>query len=46
MSDAVIVVDEQNRIVDLNLAAQRLAHDTASKAIGQPFTGVFSAYPW
>ena len=45
MSDAVIVVDEQNRIVDLNLAAQRLAHYTASKAIGQPFTQVFSAYP-
>jgi PAS domain S-box-containing protein len=45
MSDAVIVVDEQNRIVDLNLAAQRLAHDTASKAIGQPFTRIFSAYP-
>jgi PAS domain S-box-containing protein len=45
MQDAVIVVDEQNRIVDLNLAAQRLAHDTASKAIGQPFTRVFSAYP-
>src|SRR5258708_29421364 len=45
MGDAVIVVDEQNRIVDLNLAAQHLAHDKASKAVGQPFTRVFSAYP-
>jgi PAS domain S-box-containing protein len=45
MSDAVIVVDEQNRIVDLNLAAQRLAYDTASKAVGQPFTRIFAAYP-
>src|SRR5215469_2462722 len=45
MGDAVIVVDEQNRIVDLNLAAQHLAHDTPAKAVGQPFTRVFSAYP-
>lgn len=45
MSDAVIVVDEQNRIVDLNLAAQRLAHGAASKAVGQPFKRVFAAYP-
>ncbi len=45
MSDAVIVVDEQNRIVDLNPAAQRLADRTASEAVGQAFTGVFSAWP-
>ncbi len=45
MSDAVIVLDEQNRIVDLNPAAQRLADRTASEAVGQAFTGVFSAWP-
>ena len=45
MSDAVIVVDEQKRIVDLNPAAQRLASHTASQAVGQPFTQVFSVWP-
>ncbi len=45
MSDAVIVVDEQNRIVDLNPAAQRLATHTPSKAVGKPFNQVFAAYP-
>jgi len=45
MSDAVIVLDEQNRIVDLNPAAQLLADRTASEAVGQAFTGVFSAWP-
>jgi PAS domain S-box-containing protein len=44
MSDAVIVLDEQNRIVDLNPAAQRLAVRTASKAVGRPFTQVFAAW--
>src|SRR6266700_3452908 len=45
MRDAVIVLDEQNRIVDLNPAAQRLAVCTASKAVGQPFSQVFAAWP-
>lgn len=45
MSEAVIVVDEQNRIVDLNRAAQHLASHTASQAVGQPFIQVFSAWP-
>src|SRR6266581_2558515 len=45
MGDAVIVLDEQNRIVDLNPAAQRLAVRTASKAVGRPFTQVFAAWP-
>src|SRR6266496_2878281 len=45
MSDAVIVLDEQNRIVDLNPAAQRLAVCTASKAVGQTFSQVFAAWP-
>jgi PAS domain S-box-containing protein len=49
MSDAVIVVDEQNRIVDINPAAQRLAYRVAlhraSKAVGGLFTRVFAAWP-
>ncbi len=45
MSDAVIVVDEQNRIVDINQAAQRLANCTASEAVARPFAQVFSAWP-
>src|SRR6266566_4850167 len=44
MGDAVIVLDEQNRIVDLNPAVQHLAVRTASKAVGRPFTQVFSAW--
>jgi PAS domain S-box-containing protein len=42
MRDAVIVLDEQDRIVDLNPAAQRLAARTASRAVGRPFTQVFA----
>ena len=45
ISDAVIIVDEQNRIVDLNGAAQHLARCTASGAIGQPFSRIFAAWP-
>jgi len=45
INDAIIVVDEQSRIVDLNLAAQQLANRTASRAVGQAFTQVFAAWP-
>jgi PAS domain S-box-containing protein len=36
MDDAVIVVDARTRIVDLNLAGQRVIGLSASKAIGKP----------
>jgi two-component system cell cycle sensor histidine kinase/response regulator CckA len=36
MSDGVIVLDAQDRIVDLNPAAQRIIGHTASEIIGQP----------
>ncbi len=36
MSNGVIVLDAQNRIVDLNPAAQRVIGRPASEAIGQP----------
>lgn len=45
MRDAVLVLDEQNRIVDLNPAAQRLLNRTPSEAVGQLFTQVFSPWP-
>ncbi len=45
MSDAVIVLDEQNRIVDLNLAARQFADSSASKIVGQTFTQVFASWP-
>jgi PAS domain S-box-containing protein len=45
MSDGVIVLDTQNRIVDLNLAAQQITSRPASEAIGQPAAQVFSAWP-
>jgi PAS domain S-box-containing protein len=45
MSDAVIVVDEHQRIVGMNLAAQGLANLKASEAIGRLFTEVFSTWP-
>ena len=35
MGDGVIVLDAQNRIVDVNTAAQRIIGRTASEAIGQ-----------
>ena len=36
MSDGMIVLDAQNRIVDLNPSAQRIIGRSASEAIGQP----------
>ena len=45
MSDGVIVLDTQDRIVDLNPAAQRATALTASEAIGQPLASVLSGWP-
>lgn len=45
MNDGVIVLDTQNRIVDLNLAAQRIIGCPASETIGQPATQVLSDRP-
>jgi PAS domain S-box-containing protein len=45
MHDAVIVLDEHDRIVDLNPAAQRLAQRSASGAVGHPCSQVFAAWP-
>jgi PAS domain S-box-containing protein len=45
MREATIVVDAQNRIVDLNPSARRLLNDKASRAIGRPFTEIFASWP-
>ena len=42
MRDAVIILDEQQRIVDMNPAAQRLVQN--ADAVGLPFQEVFSAW--
>ncbi len=45
MDDGVIVLDAQNRVVDLNPAAQEALGRTASQAVGQQATQVFGAWP-
>ena len=45
MSDGVIVLDAQDRIVDLNPAAQRVIGHTASEAIGQPAAQILAGQP-
>jgi PAS domain S-box-containing protein len=44
MSDAVIVLDQHNRITDLNPAAQHLLGHPLSELIGQPAAQVASAW--
>jgi len=43
LSDAVIVLDTQGHIVDLNPAAQKMFRLSAEKVIGQPALAVFAA---
>src|SRR5579885_873225 len=45
MKEALIVLDTQDRIVDLNPAARRLITDKTSKVIGRPFARVFPSWP-
>jgi PAS domain S-box-containing protein len=45
MSDAVIVLDARNRIVDVNLAAQRILCRRAAEVIGQPAGLILAARP-
>ena len=45
MSDAVIVLDLKNRIIDLNPAAQYLTGYTASEAVRQPIDVVWPGRP-
>jgi PAS domain S-box-containing protein len=45
MGDAVVVLDAQDRVVDLNPVAERFLRQSASQAIGQPGIVVFGAWP-
>src|SRR3989440_7420259 len=45
MSDAVIVLDQRNRITDLNPAAQGILGRRLSALVGQPFAEVASHWP-
>ncbi|MDY0020648.1 MAG: histidine kinase N-terminal 7TM domain-containing protein, partial [Anaerolineae bacterium] len=45
MTDAVIVLDDQNRLLDLNPAAQWLIDTPPDKTMGQPASQVFGQYP-
>ncbi len=45
MDASVIVLDTQNRILDLNAAAQKLIGHSASEVLGQTAERVFAAYP-
>ena len=44
MSDGMIVLDDQNRVVDVNPAAQSIIGIPASEAVGQPAAQILS--PW
>jgi PAS domain S-box-containing protein len=44
MDDGVIVLDTQNRIIDLNLTAQSMLGPTSSQAIGQPVERVLNEW--
>ncbi len=44
MSDIVIVLDMQNRVVDLNPAAERIIQRAAQEAVGRPVAEVFARW--
>lgn len=45
MEDAWIVVDEKNRIVDLNLVARSIIDGSSERTVGQPAQVVLAAHP-
>jgi PAS domain S-box-containing protein len=45
ISDGVVVLNMQNRVVDMNPAAERLAGYTASKALGMPVEQIWPSWP-
>jgi PAS domain S-box-containing protein len=45
MSDGVLVLDAENRIVDINPVAEGIINPTASEIIGQPAEQVLSQWP-
>ena len=45
MRDAAIVLDTQDRVVDLNPAARSLVNCSSARSVGRPFAEVFSTWP-
>ncbi len=45
MTDAIIVLDRDDRVVDLNPSAQRLLDQTPAKAVGQTASECFQGWP-
>jgi len=45
MGDGVLVLDVQNRIVDINPIAKKILHVTAKTYIGRPASSVLSSWP-
>jgi diguanylate cyclase (GGDEF)-like protein len=45
MSDGVIVIDAQNRLVDINPAAEQVLELSKKSRIGQPVGSLFSTWP-
>ncbi|MEP7356284.1 MAG: diguanylate cyclase [Anaerolineales bacterium] len=45
MQDAVIVLDQQQRVIDINSAALKLTEWTGSSPVGRPAKLVFGAWP-
>jgi len=45
MKDGLIVLDSQNRIVDINTSAKHIIDTTATQAIGRDIAGVLRAWP-
>ncbi len=45
MSDGVLVLDDENRIVDINPVAEGIISLTASEVVGQPAEKVLSCWP-
>jgi PAS domain S-box-containing protein len=45
MADGVLILDSQNRIVDLNSAAQKILGLPIAKMMGQPAEQILSTYP-
>jgi PAS domain S-box-containing protein len=45
MSDGMLVLDAQNRVADINSAAQDLLETTAAQAVGQPIGALLARWP-
>lgn len=45
MSDGVIVLDEQDRVVDINPAAQAIIQQTSGESVGHSATDVLASWP-